>query len=332
MSENELADLEFMANYHDAMARYAKADFDEFFLLADISDPEMRTLGMDFLGSAGAFYLMQMEQQSRRASRGEVLKSLTKTRKASRALAENLYDLLDNRNVIQALAELTPSIRARFSTDKEREKDSFKILDAIFPLSAKGKGFRYEGMAQALMILAQCIDAIEEVKIKKPDVGRSHAMRSWMIIMLMYWVEARHEIPRSGHYDSETASYSSQAIAALTKAAQTLDPEISERLIVQVLGVASASIDESELEGVIILMRCFVALVSSNEARSSPETLRRYLNMPEDAFTQFRNASLVTPEPGRETAIITKEEFYETFKSSGLEKILLQSQVEKDSD
>jgi len=327
-----MADVEFMEHYREALSRYTETDFEEFFVLAGIEDSEMVTLGIDFLGSAGSFYLMQMAAQSKRARRGETIKNLAKTKRASRELAENLYGLLKDPTVVHALAELTPAVRARYPTDEDHATDSYTILDAIFPLSEKGKGFRYEGMSRALMVLAQCIDAIDETKIKKPDIGRSHAMRSWMIIMLMYWVEARHEAPRSGHYDSETASYSSQAIAALTKVAQTLDPEISERLIVQVLGVASASIGESELEGAIILMRCFAALASSNEARSSPEALRRYMNMPEDAFTQFGDASLVTPEPGRETAIITKEEFYETFKSSGLEEILLQSQVEKDSD
>lgn len=327
-----MADEEFMVRYREALSHYTEADFEEFFSLAEIDDPEMLLLGRDFLGSAGSIYLMQMADQPKRARRGETIKNLNKTRKAGRELAENLHRLLQDGAVVDALAELTPAIRAQYPTDEDQAKDSFKILDAIFPLSEKGKGFRYEGMSRALMVLAQCIDAIDETNIKKPDIGRSHALRGWMILLVAYWIEARCEAPRSGHYDPETAGYSSRAIAAFTKAAQTLDPEISERLIVQALGVASQSMMKSELEAAILLMRSFAALVPSDEAHSSADTLRRYMGMPEDAFTQFRNASLVIPEPGRETAIITKEEFYETFKSSGLEKMLLQSQVEKYDD
>jgi hypothetical protein len=327
-----MADEEFITHYREAMARYGEADFGEFFSLAEIDDPETRSLGKDFIGAAGSFYLMQMNYQSKRASRGETIRLLRKTQKSSRAFAESLSELLQSPGVVSELAELTSALRGQYPTTADQEQDSYKILDSIFPLSANGKGFRYEGMAQALRVLAQCIEAVDEKEIKKPDTGRSSTLKGWMILMILYWVEVKGDVPRSGHYDSETAGYSSRAIAALTKAAQTLDPEISERLVVLALGAAIQSFNETDLEGTIILTRSFAALARSNEAQSPPDALRRYIGMPEDVYNKFTTETHAIPRAGKEAAIVTKEEFYETLKSSEFGKMLLQSQVEKNGD
>ena len=182
------------------------------------------------------------------------------------------------------------------------------------------------------MLLAQCIDAIDEGEIKKPVIGRALPLKGWMIMMMFYWIEVKGEAPRAGHYDRETAAYSSRAIAALTQIAQTLDPEISERLMVQALGAAGQSFKESELEGTMILTRGFVALALSSEAQSTPDALRRYIGMPEEAYDQFTNASYAIRPAGKEVATVTKEEFYETLKSTEFGKMLLQPQVEKGDD
>ena len=327
-----MADEEFMQHYREAMSRYSEADFGEFFSLAGIDDPEAQALGRDFIGAAGSTYLMQLRAQSKAASRSETLRRLRKTQKTSRAFAESLHELLQSRSVVSELAELTSTLRAQYPTPEDQDQDSYKILDAIFPLSANGKGFRYEGMARALMLLAQCIDAIDESEIEKPFVGRAFPLKGWMIMMTWYWIEVKGEAPRSGHYDRETASYSSSAIAALTKIGQTLDPAISERLLVQALGAAGQSLNEGWMESALIVTRSFAALSLSNEAQSTPDSLRRYIGMPQEAYDQFTSATFAIPPTGKEVAIVTKEEFYETLKSTELEKLLLQPQVEKPQD
>jgi len=327
-----LADNEFMAEYRAAIARYTEADFEAFFSLAEITDSELRALGKDFLGAAGSLFLSHIERQRAQLPRGETIKHLNKAKKASRALAKNLTSALQDRSVVGSLTELAPSIRSAYPTDADKSKDSYKILDAIFPLASKGQGFRYEGLAQALMMLSQCIDAIEDEAIKKPDKGRSHAMRPWMILMVFYWIEATGTAPRSGHYDSEVSEYSSMAVAAFTATLQKLDPEISERLVVQALGAATQSLEKSPLEASLLMSAGFLHLIASGGAHSKPETLRACLGLPEGEFNAFADMSMANPDPADEQAILTREEFYETFKSSGLEKMLLQTSIEADDD
>lgn len=321
-----------MTEYRAAVARYTEADCEAFFSLAEITDPEMRALGKDFLGAAGSFFLSHIERQRAQLPRGDTIKHLKKAKKASRALAENLTEALQDRSVVGALTELTPSVKSAYPTDADKTKDSYKILGSIFPLASTGQGFRYEGLAQALMMLSQCIDAIEEAAIEKPDKGRSHALRPWMILMVFYWIEATGKAPRSGHYDSEVSEYSSMAVAAFTAALQKVDPEISERLVVQALGVATQSFEQSPLGASLLMSASFLHLIASGEAHSKPETLRACLGLPEDEFKAFADMSLAQPDPAGEQAILTREEFYETFKSSGLAKMLLQAAIEADDD
>ena len=327
-----MADNEFMVHYRAALAIYSEEDWEAFFSNAGITDKTLQALGKDFLGVAGSIYLSHMARQSEQMRRTDALKHLKKSQKASLALAENLTLALRNKSIIDAMMKLAPSIRAEFPTKEDREKDSYQILDAIFPLSSKGKGFRYEGLARALEMLARSLNGITPEMIEKPDTGRSHALRPWMILVLYYWHYATGDLPSTGHYYSEVADYLSPSIDALTHMAEKLDSNLSQRLIVQALGTAAETFENNLLETTVLMSGSFVHLISSGEAQASIEAFSQCSGIPLANLDSMTKLKITDPDPDREKMIITPEEFSETFKSAELEKMLFPGSIETDQN
>jgi len=321
---------EFMPSYRNALARYTDTDFETFFDTAGIVEPNQRSLAVDFLGIAGAFYLRLRADQDQKAPRNETLKQLKRAQKASHELADSLAKALQDPSMIEAVMNASMAARQAYPDEQSKRRDSFQILDLIFPLSGTGQGFRYEGLARALNILAKSLSKVEADAIKKPDNGRVHALRPWCILMLVYWLDVFGEPPKTGHYDRETAEYSSAAIAGLAHAAQRLDSELSSRLIVKALGDAITSIQDNDLEGGLLLTVGFSELIASGEARSSKSTLLSFTGMPEDIFSKIQSFPKPDESDGQERAIISKDEFFETLKSSDAGEMMFQALVEKD--
>lgn len=227
-----MPDNDFVSKYREALACYSDEDFETIFQLAGIEGQELQDLGKDFFGIAGAYYLTNIEEQSRQAPKTETLKHLARAQRSSRDLAENLSKALQERSMVSALTEASLAARTTYPDEDAQKRDSYKILNSIFPLAGDGSGFRYEGLNQALTVLADSIALVEAEAIKKPGRGRNHALRPWILIMCFYWMGAKGDIPTSGHYDAETADYDSPTVASLSHAARCLDPELSSRALV----------------------------------------------------------------------------------------------------
>lgn len=326
------SDGEFMASYQEALASYQPSDLETIFATAGLSDPGARAIGIDFLAIAGAFYLRRRGDQAATASRSEVLRQLRRAQKSSRDLADSLMTVLQDRSMIGAVMDASRQLRQAYPDDQTRERDSFRILDAIFPLSGSGEGFRYEGLAHALNLLALCFASVEAEAIQKPDIGRIHALRPWSLLMVTYWLETFGEPPRTGHYDKETAEYSSTAIAALTQAAQCLDKELTSRLVVKALTEATASLEQSALELGLLLSIGFSELIASGEAHAPNDALLGFTGIPADLLSGLQSLPLPEGHLPRERAIVSKDEFFETLKSSEAGKMLLQGLMANDDD
>ncbi|KQB97390.1 hypothetical protein AL073_00045 [Loktanella sp. 1ANDIMAR09] len=325
-----MPDSDFVSKYREAITCYSDADFETIFERAGIEGQELQNLGKDFLGIAGALYLSAIERQSRQTARNETLKHLAHAQRSSRNLAESLSKALQDKSMIGALTEASLAARVAYPDEKSQELDSYKILDSIFPLSGTGKGFRYDGLNQALTILAECIALVEADAIEKPVRGRKHAMRPWMLLMFMYWVHAKNEPPRSGHYDPETAEYDSPAMASLALAAERLDPELTSRTLASIFGDMSKTFTAKPEEPAIIATIGFSEIIAAKASVSSSAALERYLEMPEGfipAMQEVTDSALPSQNSSSEKSIISKEEFFETLKSSNEGLILLRSMM-----
>lgn len=323
-----MPDIDFIQKYQEALACYSEEDFERIFNLAGIEGDELRTLGKDYLGMAGAFYLSMIERQTRHSQKSETLRHLAKAQRASRDLAEHLGKALQEPSMINALMEASLTARTAFPDDEAKNRDSYKILDSIFPLSGIGQGFRYEGLSHALAILAECIARVESDAIKKPARGRKTALRPWILLMYTYWHQAKGEPPRTGHYDAEIAEYDSPSMAALSLAAERLDPELTSRALASSIGPTSDAFANTLEEPLLLAAIGFAEIIAADVSVSSKDTLERHLGMP-PGFTA--NLSGVAPPPAtstRENSIVSKEEFFETLKSSVPGQMLLQCLID----
>jgi hypothetical protein len=321
---NRVPDIDIVSKFREALACYSEADFEAIFTLGGIEGQELQDLGKDFLGIAGAFYLSAMERQARQGQKTETLKYLAKAQRASRDLADNLGKALQDRSMIGALMEASLAARTAYPDDDAKRRDSFKILNSIFPLSADGSGFRYEGLSHAMTILAECIALVEADAIEKPMRGRKHALRPWAMLMFLYWTHAKGDLPRGGHYDRETAEYGSPAMASLGFAAERLDPELTDRTLASLFGTVSDAFIDNLEEPLLLSSIGFSQIIAENASVSGGEALGRYLEMPPGYAEKMASMMLPSANPAAEKAIVSKEEFFETIDSTEAGKTLLQ--------
>ncbi|NIY81002.1 MAG: hypothetical protein HWE33_14510 [Rhodobacteraceae bacterium] len=143
---------------------------------------------------------------------------------------------------------------------------------------------------------------------------------------------ATGDLPSTGHYYSEVADYLSPSVDALTHMAEKLDPELSQRLIVQALGAATEAFLDNPLEPTILMSASFLHLVSSGEAHANTEALAECSGVPLNDLASLAQLQITDPDPNKEKAVMTREEFSETFRSSKMEKMLFPGLMERDRD
>jgi hypothetical protein len=323
--ETKVSDSDFVSKYREALACYSEEDFETIFQLAGIEGQELRNLGKDFLGIAGAFYLTSIEEQSQQAPKTETLKHLARAQRSSRDLAENLSKALQDHSMISALMEASLAARTTYPDEDSQKRDSYKILNSIFPFEVDGSGFRYEGLCHALTALADTIALVEAEAIRKPGRGRSHALRPWILMMCFYWVEVKGDIPTSGHYDAETADYDSPTVASLSHAARCLDPELSSRALVASFAQMTKVFGDTPQLPSMLLNVGFTHIICANASVSGSAAFERFAGMPEGYTVKMQEQIVSSADPTAEKSTISKEEFYETLKSSDEGLMLLRS-------
>ena len=316
---------QFIDDYKRAIASYSEDDFAEFFRLAGISDPDKQLIGKDFLGVAGAVYLSQIDMQTAAPTRSDTLKQLTRAQRASRELAESLSQAMTDVSMSSALENAGTQAGRALKSSPGAHKDSLAILSAIFPVEADGKGFRYDGFQKSLSILADCLDQIESDAIKKNKRGRGKALHPWLVLICMYWLEAKRQLPTTGHYDKEIGDYDSADIAALTFAAERIDKDISSRLIVKTLNTTIPAFESDDLESLLLLSVGFGAIFTAGVSVSGKEAMQKWLTMPDGITDELWASWPASPAEPRERAKMSKDEFHETLKSSDEGRMLLQA-------
>lgn len=236
---------------------------------------------------------------------------------------------MNNDIVHGVLLEAALDGREELRSTHGEDSDTYAILNAIFPLAGDGKGFRVEGFQHALEFLADRLAAIEDDSIAKRSKGRIYAMRPWMLLMVFYWHEAKGERPRIGHYQRDIGDYDSPAVAALSDALEQIDPEASSRGVVDALKQAEEAFDRDPTEPVVLLTFGLGPVVLAGEVVSTRETLARYLDMPPTLLESiWASGEGSKPLENRERSMVSKEEFFETLKSSEGGKILLRTLIE----
>ena len=320
----------FTDQYRRAIACYSEHDFDVFFDMAGIADPSMRMIGKDMLGIAGAHYLTQLDQLAASNTRGETLKHLKRAQKASRDLADSLRHVMVDRAASNALMDAGVTLGREMHSDPVANQDTLNILSAIFPIDGDGKGFREEGLQKTLIALADNLGAIEADAIPKARRGRGHGLAPWLQVMCFYWLEATKELPTIGHYYRETGDYASASLAALTFAAEKLDREISSSALAEGLPDALNTITENPLSPVVLLTVAVPQLVAAKAAQSDDATLANWLGAPPEMLAQLGTAGPLGADTQRETATVSKAEFFEILKSSESGKMLLQAPIAPD--
>jgi len=315
----------FIDDYQRAIAFYGEHEFAEFFRLSSISDPHMQSIGKDFLGVAGGFYLSHMDRQEAAPTRSETLKQLSRAQRASRDLADSLSRAMADVSMSSALEGAGVEAGSALKSSTEPHNDTLAILSAIFPIEADGKGFRYEGFQKSLALIADSIGQIEADAIKKNKRGRGTALHPWLVLMCMYWTHAKRELPSMGHYIKEIGDYDSADIAALTFAAERLDKDISSRLIAQTLNSTLRALEDDFMEAILLMGVGFTEIITAGVSVSGKDALQKWLAMPQDITDELWASGCTTPDDPKEQARLSKEEFCETLKSSEGGRMLLQA-------
>tara|TARA_R110002072_G_scaffold289309_1_gene456272 strand:+ start:156 stop:1136 length:981 start_codon:yes stop_codon:yes gene_type:complete len=317
--------LSFVDEYKRAIACYSEQDFTTFFDMAGIVEPSMRMIGKDMLGIAGAHYFTQLDQLAAANTRGETLKHLKRAQKASRDLADSLKHVMVDRAASTALMDAGVALGRDMKTDPAANQDTLSIMSAIFPIDVDGKGFREEGLQKTLIALADNLGSIEADAIPKARRGRGHGLAPWLEVMCFHWIEARKELPTIGHYYRETGDYASISLAALTFAAEKIDREISSSALAEGLPDALNALSENPLSPFVLISFAIPQIVASNAAQSDHTTLANWLGAPTEILEQLGLEGSLEPDAKRETATISKDEFFEMLNSSESGKMLLQA-------
>lgn len=315
----------FIDYYQRAIASYTEYDYAEFFRLSGIFDRHMQSIGKDFLGVAGGVYLSHIDRQEAAPTRSETIKQLSRAQRASRDLADSLSQAMADISLSSALAGAGSEAGRALKSSTEPHTDTLAILSAIFPVEADGKGFRYEGFQKSLALIADSIGQIEADAIKKNKRGRGIALHPWLVLMCMYWAEAKGELPRIGHYEKDIGDYDSADVAALTFAAERLDKELTGRLIVSTLNTTLRALESDFLEAIVLMGVGFTEIITAGVSVSGKDALQKWLAMPQDITDELWASGPTLPNDPKEHAKISKEEFRETLKSSEGGRMLLQA-------
>ncbi|PQO21990.1 hypothetical protein C2I36_15405 [Rhodobacteraceae bacterium WD3A24] len=317
---------EFLDDYRRAAACYTEADFDAFFRLAQIDDEYLRSIGKDILCIAGALYFGERRLQEEQVPRRETMRRLNRAKRAAHALHENLVDALEDSSLVDAVSESGVEAIKNNAITRQNSPDTFEILRSIFPVDADGSGFRMDGLTNSLSILAESLDAIDDVMIHKRVRGRQRALDVWFSPMLFYWFPLKEDLPRTGHYDGEASTYGSADIGALTHAAQRLDDSVTERLIVKMVTELKGDFDNRLLEVSFLssLGVCHLA-TSKVSTFASKEALAAVFGVPAEVLASLPREHATEGGKTSEASRLSREEFRETLKSSDDGILLLRS-------
>jgi hypothetical protein len=239
--------------YREAAAAYAPGDYEKFFAEARIADHQDRELGVIFLKLAGCIYLATLQHQALTPTRTELMAHLRKAQTASRDLAAHLRGAFEDYDFRAKLLTQTMASEAKAREPRSVDSGAYEILAAAFPFDDPIRGFRVDGLLEALEFISDRLGEMAPEKIPKPTKGRTTALKYWLQAMGTYWVIVKGEAPTPGRYTPEVADYSSPDVAALTLAAEILDPETTSRLVVSALRDAKRDYTAS-LKGPGLLM------------------------------------------------------------------------------
>jgi hypothetical protein len=309
--------------YREASAAYTPADYEKFLAAAQVSDPKHRELGEIFLRLAGCIYLGALQHQALTPTRTELVSHIQKAQAASRDLARHLRgafaDYEFGRSVLKQCLDHEDEAR----NPRHIKSGAYDILAAALPFDDHVRGFQIDGLLEALDFVAARLGEIEVDKTQKPVKGRTKALKYWLQAMGLFWVIAKDEEPAPGKYDSEVSDYSSPDVAALTLAAETLDPEINSRLVVAALLDAKQDFSAS-LDGPGLLLGEAALAAWRVEGHFGALTpLLEHIGLPGDMLDQVAEpGGRAEPTPDAPRAMIA-DVFYEETVESAISEIRL---------
>jgi hypothetical protein len=309
--------------YREASAAYTPADYEKFLAAAKIWDPQHRELGEIFLRLAGCIYLAALQHQALTPTRTELVNHLQKAQAASRDMALHLRGALADYEFGKRFLGQCLDHEGEARDPRHVQSGAFDILAAALPFDDPVRGFQIDGLLEALDFVAARLGEIEPDKTPKPTTGRTKALKYWLQAMGFFWVIAKDEEPAPGKYDSEVSDYSSPDVAALTLAAETLDPELNSRLVVAALLDAkrdfSASVDGPGL----LLGEAALAAQRVEGHFGALKPILEHIGLPGDmldALAETRGREEATP--GAPRAMIA-DDFYEETVESAISEIRL---------
>lgn len=324
--------------YRQARAIFSEADFAEFFQRAGIANPVHRMICKDILVGAATGYLAEWHRQETRLSQGRIASEIAKARDAAQALSASLDTLFEAGGFDSELSELAQAEKAAIIQKYGADSDTLKIASSIFALDDTHDSFRITGLLGTLGLIDDLLATLQREERARTRKNRLEPLRSMVAPLMTWWFMAFGRLPTVGHYDKEVAERGSGAVSAFAFAAQLVDRNVTERLVVDAMlsiGADMQSQDEAaNAESGALASLALFYVISSGETHCRKEYLKMYLELPtgrgsvdEDAFNRAWG-SLQTEDTEGDFALITKGKFYETFYSAILKNNSYEAQVE----
>ncbi|MEP3778923.1 MAG: hypothetical protein ABJM82_18055 [Shimia thalassica] len=314
---------DFQDFYTHAREAYQPECYELIFDAAEIASDVQRVIGKDIFAAAGAIYLGEMDAQETRLSQAHLIAEIAKARKASAELARALQTINRGSNQGLALNEAAIDLREQLIEEHGKDSDTYAIASSIFSLNLEGAGFRQTGLENALKFLNDSLENLKTEEIQRTRKNRIDPLTNWASVLMFYWLLAKGRLPTVGHYDSEVAERGSNAVRAFTLAAQVLDPEITERLVVKAMSAAKASIQTEPMKPWLFYTIALTLIIDSGVAHSPKKYVWYFLTlpngqapMPESQFDLFWGQASRKKVTKEEQAFVSKEQFLETLYSA----------------
>ena len=326
---------ELLSDYRNAASSYSEEAFERFFKLAKIENTAPQLVFKDMLAASGAFYIFSMRHQQKSLPKGDMLKELSRAKKASANLESSLKTILSNGGMWSHMSEAGLALHDDLIETHGKDSDTYKILSSIFPFDKDGHGFRQTGLENAISFLNTTLETITADQLRKSERGHLAALIPWVSAISVVWVLAKGDFPAIGHYDKEIGDYDSPDIAALVFVIEQIAPKVSSRMIVKAVVQAKLLYSQSPMEFWLHYSGAMFVLLGSGETHTHKENLKMFLRLPTGApaisdadFDRIWGSMQNQSSQGIEQSFVSKEQFVETLISSKQGNQLLQGLME----